>query len=72
MAGGAAGGFLTRAFESMLKECSGKKYTSIQTAIRSYLGLCFLFRLCFYPFDFFVMPESLLRNQVCSSMSVIR
>ncbi|KAL4561395.1 hypothetical protein LXL04_033561 [Taraxacum kok-saghyz] len=37
MAGGAAGGFLTRAFESMLKECSGKKYTSVQTAIRSYL-----------------------------------
>ncbi|CAI9269082.1 unnamed protein product [Lactuca saligna] len=37
MAGGAAGGFLTRAFESMLKECSGKKYSSIQTAIRSYL-----------------------------------
>ncbi|KAI3511298.1 hypothetical protein L1887_18447 [Cichorium endivia] len=26
MAGCAAGGFLTRAFESMLKECSGKKY----------------------------------------------
>ncbi|KAI3739034.1 hypothetical protein L2E82_29391 [Cichorium intybus] len=37
MAGCAAGGFLTRAFESMLKECSGKKYSSIQTAIRSYL-----------------------------------
>ncbi|KAM0010604.1 putative Sec7 domain, armadillo-like helical, sec7 domain superfamily protein [Helianthus debilis subsp. tardiflorus] len=33
----AAGGFLTRAFESMLKECSGKKYNSIQIAIRSYL-----------------------------------
>ncbi|PWA80364.1 sec7 domain-containing protein [Artemisia annua] len=37
MAGCAAGGFLTRAFESMLKECSGKKYSSIQTAIHSYL-----------------------------------
>ncbi|XP_076892587.1 brefeldin A-inhibited guanine nucleotide-exchange protein 5-like [Bidens hawaiensis] len=33
----AAGGFVTRAFESMLKECSGKKYTSLQTAIQSYL-----------------------------------
>ncbi|XP_024984145.1 brefeldin A-inhibited guanine nucleotide-exchange protein 5-like [Cynara cardunculus var. scolymus] len=37
MAGGAAGGFVTRAFESMLKECSGKKHNSIQTAIRAYL-----------------------------------
>ncbi|GJV64071.1 brefeldin A-inhibited guanine nucleotide-exchange protein 5, partial [Tanacetum coccineum] len=38
MAGGAAGGFVTRAFESMLKESSGnKKYTSLQTAIQSYL-----------------------------------
>lgn len=35
--GGAAGGFVTRAFESMLKECSGKKYTSLQTSIRTYL-----------------------------------
>ncbi|KEH21304.1 hypothetical protein MTR_8g100125 [Medicago truncatula] len=25
MVGGAAGGFVTRAFDSMLKECSGKK-----------------------------------------------
>ncbi|GKD49748.1 hypothetical protein Tco_1278724 [Tanacetum coccineum] len=42
MAGGAAGGFVTRAFESMLKESSGnKKYTSLQTAIQSYLGLQF-------------------------------
>lgn len=41
MAGGAAGGFVTRALESMLKECSGKKYTSLQTAIQSYLGLMF-------------------------------
>ncbi|KAL8204443.1 hypothetical protein R6Q57_010066 [Mikania cordata] len=37
MAGGAAGGFLTRAFESMLKESSNKKYISIQNAIRSFL-----------------------------------
>lgn len=38
MAGGAAGGFVTRAFESMLKESSGnKKYSSLQTAIQSYL-----------------------------------
>lgn len=37
MAGGAAGGFITRAFESMLKECSGKKYGTLQTAINSYI-----------------------------------
>ncbi|XP_052182190.1 brefeldin A-inhibited guanine nucleotide-exchange protein 5 isoform X2 [Diospyros lotus] len=37
MAGGAAGGFVTRAFESMLKECSGKKYAALQTAIQNYL-----------------------------------
>lgn len=37
MAGGAAGGFLTRAFESMLKECAGKKYGTLQTAIHTYM-----------------------------------
>ncbi|KAI4335137.1 hypothetical protein L6164_013811 [Bauhinia variegata] len=36
MAGGAAGGFLSRAFESMLKECSGKKYPELQKAIQTY------------------------------------
>ncbi|GAB2273813.1 Brefeldin A-inhibited guanine nucleotide-exchange protein 5 [Dionaea muscipula] len=34
---GAAGGFLTRAFESMLKECSGKKYTALQASIQACL-----------------------------------
>ncbi|KAG1347145.1 brefeldin A-inhibited guanine nucleotide-exchange protein 5 [Cocos nucifera] len=34
---GAAGGFVTRSFESMLKECSGKKYATLQTAIQTYL-----------------------------------
>lgn len=34
---GAARGFLTRAFESMLKECSNKKYTALQSSIQSYL-----------------------------------
>ncbi|PWA56882.1 HOPM interactor 7 [Artemisia annua] len=43
MAGGAAGGFVTRAFESMLKESSGnKKYTSLQSAIQSYLDYEFV------------------------------
>jgi guanine nucleotide-exchange factor len=37
MAGGAAGGFVSRAFESMLKECSGKKYPDLQKAIQSYI-----------------------------------
>ncbi|KAK4784611.1 hypothetical protein SAY86_018979 [Trapa natans] len=38
MAGGAAGGFVNRAFESMLKECSSaKKYPDLQKAIRSYI-----------------------------------
>lgn len=36
----AAGGFVTRAFESMLKECSGgKKYPALQKAIQAFLGL---------------------------------
>lgn len=39
MAGGAAGGFITRALESMLKECSGKKYPDLQKAIQNYIGL---------------------------------
>ncbi|KAM1178875.1 hypothetical protein ACFX13_018436 [Malus domestica] len=37
MAGGAAGGFVTRAFESMLKECSPKKHADLQKAIQAYL-----------------------------------
>lgn len=37
MAGAAAGGFVSRAFESMLKECSGKKFTALQTAVQTYL-----------------------------------
>lgn len=59
---GAAGGFVTRAFESMLKECSAKKLTSLQSAIQSYLGwynLIFLisfvgFLLIFHYFFSFV------------------
>jgi len=38
MAGGAAGGFVTRAFDSMLKECSGKKYPELHKAISNYTG----------------------------------
>lgn len=39
MAGGAAGGFVTRAFESLLKECSSnKKYPELQKAIQTYIG----------------------------------
>lgn len=38
MAGGAAGGFINRAFESMLKECSNKKNVALQTAIQTYIG----------------------------------
>ncbi|CAN4075419.1 unnamed protein product [Withania somnifera] len=33
----AAGGFITRALESMLKECSNKKYSALQIAIQSYI-----------------------------------
>ncbi|RDY07326.1 Brefeldin A-inhibited guanine nucleotide-exchange protein 5, partial [Mucuna pruriens] len=36
MAGGAAGGFLTRAFDSMLKECSSRKFPELQKAIQNY------------------------------------
>ncbi|XP_057747505.1 brefeldin A-inhibited guanine nucleotide-exchange protein 5 [Arachis stenosperma] len=32
----AAGGFVTRAFDSMLKECSSKKYQDLQKAIKNY------------------------------------
>ncbi|KAI4377501.1 hypothetical protein MLD38_015113 [Melastoma candidum] len=36
---GAAGGFVTRAFESILKEClSAKKYPDLQSAVNSYLA----------------------------------
>ncbi|XP_047972872.1 brefeldin A-inhibited guanine nucleotide-exchange protein 5 [Salvia hispanica] len=37
MAGAAAGGFVTRAFESMLKECALRKYTALQAAIQAYI-----------------------------------
>ncbi|XP_027369108.1 brefeldin A-inhibited guanine nucleotide-exchange protein 5 isoform X2 [Abrus precatorius] len=39
MAGGAAGGFVTRAFDSMLKECSGKKYPELQKAVQNYTDI---------------------------------
>lgn len=39
MAGAAAGGFISRAFESMLKECSGKKYPALHKSIQTYLGV---------------------------------
>lgn len=39
MAGGAAGGFVTRAFDSMLKECSGKKFPELQKAIQNYTDI---------------------------------
>ncbi|EYU39506.1 hypothetical protein MIMGU_mgv1a000192mg [Erythranthe guttata] len=38
MVGGAAGGFVVRAFESMLKECGNRKYSALQSAIQTYLG----------------------------------
>lgn len=41
MVGGAAGGFVARAFESMLKECANKKYSALQSAIQTYLGAHF-------------------------------
>ncbi|KAL3654009.1 Brefeldin A-inhibited guanine nucleotide-exchange protein 5 [Castilleja foliolosa] len=37
MAGGAAGGFVERAFDSMLKECANKKFNALQSAIQTYL-----------------------------------
>ncbi|KAK4564844.1 hypothetical protein RGQ29_006776 [Quercus rubra] len=41
MAGGAAGGFVSRAFESMLKECSfTKKSPDLQKAIQTYQDNC--------------------------------
>ncbi|KAF7836855.1 brefeldin A-inhibited guanine nucleotide-exchange protein 5 [Senna tora] len=36
MAGNAAGGFVTRAFDSMLKECSTKKHPDLYKAIHTY------------------------------------
>jgi guanine nucleotide-exchange factor len=39
---GAAGGFVTRAFEAMLKECAANrgKFAALQQSIQSYLGAC--------------------------------
>ncbi|KAF3783782.1 Brefeldin A-inhibited guanine nucleotide-exchange protein 5 [Nymphaea thermarum] len=34
---GAAGGFVTRSFASMQKECSGKKYGALQKALQEYI-----------------------------------
>lgn len=38
MSGGAPGDLVARAFESMLKECSNKKYNDLQSSIQTYLG----------------------------------
>ncbi|XP_042389327.1 brefeldin A-inhibited guanine nucleotide-exchange protein 5-like isoform X1 [Zingiber officinale] len=37
MAGAAAAGFITRSFEAMLKECAGKKYPDLQSAVQACL-----------------------------------
>ncbi|XP_042038704.1 brefeldin A-inhibited guanine nucleotide-exchange protein 5-like isoform X1 [Salvia splendens] len=37
MSGGAPGDLVARAFESMLKECSNKKYNALQSSIQTYL-----------------------------------
>lgn len=34
----AGGAFVTRAFERMLKDSAGRKYGSLQTALKAYLG----------------------------------
>lgn len=34
----AGGGFVTRSFERMLKEASGKKFINLQNALKAYLG----------------------------------
>jgi hypothetical protein len=34
----AGGGFVTRSFERMLKEASGKKHFNLQQALKAYLG----------------------------------
>ena len=36
----AGGAFVTRSFERMLKDASGRKYSSLQTALKAYLGSC--------------------------------
>lgn len=36
----AGGAFVTRSFERMLKDASGRKYGSLQTALKAYLGSC--------------------------------
>lgn len=54
----AAGGFVNRAFESMLKECSGKKYPDLQKAIQTYIGQCMDLKFAF-PFVFGVQMLSL-------------
>lgn len=37
----AGGAFVTRAFERMLKDSAGRKYGSLQTALKAYLGEVF-------------------------------
>ncbi len=42
----AGGAFVTRAFERMLKDSSGRKYGTLQTALKAYLGEVFLAIQC--------------------------
>lgn len=44
----AGGAFVTRSFERMLKEASGRKYINLQNALKAYLGTRtqILFILC--------------------------
>lgn len=40
----AAGGFVSRAFETMLKESGGKKFPDLQKAIQAYQGQISFFK----------------------------
>ncbi len=72
MAGGAAGGFVSRAFESMLKECSGKKYPDLQKAIQSYIGpqISFSFSFSFHFQFVFLFVHTNFSFQIIQKSSI--
>lgn len=71
MAGGAAGGFLSRAFESMLKECSfTKKSPDLQKAIQTFQGPLRSPLQISFPF-FFVSLSTFFSNVFFSFFQII-
>ncbi len=64
----AGGAFVTRAFERMLKDSAGRKYGSLQTALKAYLGEDFFWRSWWFSCDCVGSHQQVCPNLACASI----